>query len=275
MKTLISKTIVLVMLVVTIFTSCTKDDASKQEPVLPPEESMVMDFSNFQSTTTFSAVKSVGSDDTTQYNNWISSAVTIGAWNTAIYLNTVLPITAFKEAFKHPAVFMADSSMWVRTYTVSNLGISYTCKLEGTVNGNSTFWKMYLSKSGGLGVNFSNYVWFTGISSRDGLTATWFLNKGPESKGSPYLNITWVKNMSLRYTLVDTMDANVGNYLEYDIINEAGLDAQFLIQTVKHDNDITIQWHTTNKNGRVKCQNWYTDLNWHYWDRNHKNSLGQ
>ncbi len=274
MKNLISKTIIVAMIVASCLTSCTNDDSSKKEPVLPPSESMMMDFSNFQSTANASAVKSSLTDDPTQYNNWINSAFTVGAWNIAIYLNSVIPVTAFKEAFNHPAVFIVDNSNWVRTYSITNVGITYTCSLVATVNGNSIDWKMLLTKSGGLGPDFSNFVWFTGISSRDGLTATWHLNKGPEYKGIPYLDVTWVKNTSLRYTLVDATDVNVGNYLEYDKINDAGLDAQFLIQTLKHDNDITIQWQTTLKNGRVKCQNWYSDLNWHYWDNNHKNTLG-
>jgi len=132
---------------------------------------------------------------------------------------------------------------------------------------------MYLTKVDGLGENFTDFVWFTGTSSNDATTATWHLNKGPAFSDRKYFDITWVKNTSLRYTLADETDAAVGNYLEYDKINEAGLDAQFLIQTVNHTADIAIQWNIAGKNGRVKCQNWYSDANWHCWDVNLKNTI--
>ncbi len=268
MRKFISTAIVIAIAGSSIFMACKKENNENKEPVLPPAESMVMDFSNFQSSTK----KSLATDDTSAYNNWTSSAVTVGIWNVVAYLNSAVPVAAFKESFNHPSV-LVENSIWRRSFSISSLGATYTCKLDGEANGNSSDWKMYLSKTNGLGANFTDFLWFTGTSSNNGSTATWHINRGPEFSGRKYFDANWVKNTSLRYTIVDTYEVGVGNYLEYKKINEAGLDAQFLIQTVDHSYDIDIQWNTTDKNGRVKCTNWYNDLNWHCWGINYKNSI--
>lgn len=265
MKKLISKTVIIVILGLSVFISCKKED---KVAVLPPRESMLTDFSNFQTTSTRSAL----ADDTTKYNNWTSSAVTVGFWNVIVFLNSAIPVAAFTEAFNHQGIFV-ENATWRWTYSITIGGITYSCKLEGTVNKSTTDWKMYLSKTGGFGSNYSDFLWFTGTSSNDATNATWHLNRGPDLNGRKYLDIDWVKDISLKYTLVDVMEVGVGNYLEYDKINEAGLDAQFIIQTVNPANNLTIQWKTVGKNGRVKCQNWYGDLNWHCWGVNYKNSI--
>ena len=268
MKKLISKTLLLVMLVTSVLLSCKKDNKGNKEPLMPPPESMFMDFSNFQALSN----KSLTADDTTLYNNWTASAVTVGIWSSIVYLNSAIPVAAFREAFNHTGVF-SENSTWKRTFSIIYLGGIYTCNLEGTAGSNTTEWKMYLSKAGGIGADYSNFLWFTGTSSGDATSATWHLNRGPAENGRPYFDIAWVKDMSLRYTLVDAMDAGAGNWLEYDKTGEAGLDSQFLIQTVNQVNNITIQWKSASKNGRVKCQNWYGDLNWHCWGVNYKNSI--
>jgi hypothetical protein len=268
MKKIFFKSIILGMLGACVLFSCKKDSKENKEAVLPAQESMLMDFSNFQAP----SVKSLQVDDITKYNNWTSSAITVGIWSGIVYLNSAVPVAAFKEAFNHPVVFIGNAT-WRSTYSITYSGVTYTAKLEGTINSNTTDWKMYVSKAGGSGADFSDFLWFTGTSSNDGTTAAWHLNKGPESNGTPYLDIDWVKDTSLRYTLADVLDPGVGNFLEYDKINEAGLDAQFLINTVNHTNDVTIQWNIAGKNGRVKCQSWYGDLEWHCWGVLYRNVI--
>ena len=265
MKNLISKIIVIVMLGASVMISCKKEDKAA---VLPPPESMIMDFSNFQA----SSKKSALADDTTKYSNWATSAVTVGFWNIIVFLNSAVPVAAFREASNHNGVFV-ENATWRWTYTMTFAGGTYTCKLEGTVNSSTTDWKMYLSKAGGVGSDYSDFLWFTGTSSNDATNATWHLNRGPDLNGRKYLDIEWVKESSLKYTLVDEMEAGVGSWLEYSKIDDAGLNAQFIIQTVSPVNNVTIQWKTEGKNGRVKCQNLYGDLNWHCWGANYKNTI--
>jgi hypothetical protein len=250
-----------------MFISCKKDNKDTG-PVLPASESMTMDFSNFQ----VPAQKSLFADDITKYNNWTSSAVTVAVWSTIVYLNSAIPVAAFRESFNHPAVFEGNAT-WRREFSLTYNGAAITCKLDGTVNTNNVDWKMYVSKTGGQGSDFTDFIWFTGTSSIDGTTASWHIKRGPEFNDRQYFEVDWVKDLSLRYTLADPTDPGVGNYLEYDKIDEAGLDSQFLVQTVNHSNDITIQWNRLNKNGRVKCPNWYGDLIWHCWGNDYKNTI--
>jgi hypothetical protein len=264
MKRIMLKSVVAIVFLSTLLVSCKKDE-KKTSPVLPPQESMLMNFSNFSS-----AKKSISINDTVGYGNWGASALTVGFWSLAVYINSAIPVAAFKEAFNHQPVSLGDTT-WRWAYSIDNYGF----KLDAKMNSSSTNWTMYVTKTSGLGMNFTDFIWFTGTSSNNGTSATWRLNRGPEFNGRPYLDVTWTKNVSLRYTLVDTTEAGVGNYLEYDKINEAGLDAQFLIRTVDHLNDVDIQWNLANNNGRVKCQKWYNNLDWHCWDNNHKNTTCQ
>ena len=107
MKKLISKTLLLVMLLASVLISCKKDNKGNKEPLMPPPESMFMDFSNFQAL----ANKSLTADDTTLYNNWTASAVTVGIWSSIVYLNSAIPVAAFREAFNHPGVFSLTPQM--------------------------------------------------------------------------------------------------------------------------------------------------------------------
>lgn len=266
MRSLILKTTVAVMLCASVI-SCKKDN-NVAEPLLPPSESMLMDFSNFQGVTK----KNIMVEDTSLFTNWTASAVTVNIWSAIVYLNSAIPVAAFGEAFNHPAVFVGNAT-WERSYTVACGGLSYTCKLDGTVTSNTVEWKMYITRAGGIGPDFTDFLWVTGSSANDASSATWHVNRGPETDGRQYFDVSWAREKSLRYTLVDTLANGTGNYLEYDIIDEAGLDSQFLIQTVDHSYDISIQWSNANKNGRVKCHNWYGDLNWHCWGTNYKNVI--
>ncbi len=271
MKKVITKTIVLILLGASFFISCKKDkndNNQNKEAVVPPTESMLMDFSNFQ----LRAKKSAAADTTKLDYNWTASALAVGVWNEIIYLDLAVPVAAFRESFSHPGVLKSNNN-WNRAFSVANEGVTYNCRLEGIVNNTTTNWKMYISKVGGLGTNYTDFVWFTGTSANDGSSGTWYLNRSPALNGRQYLNISWVKNTSLKYTLVDPLETGAGNYIEFKSINEAGLDAQFLINTSNHAYDAAIQWSKANRNGRVKCENWYNNLNWHCWGVNYVNAI--
>jgi len=270
MKTTI-KTIILLILGIAIFASCRKerDDYDPNIPqILPPAESMLMDFSNFK----VNYKKSTAQEAASTVENWTACALTVSLWNTMINENSSLPIAAYKEAFNYPDVYVSNTTR-VRSYPILSNGVSYHCKLESTIDSKSysTKWKMYVSKFAEDGSSYTDFVWFTGTSSSDGSSAVWRLNRDPEVNGRPYLDISWVKNSSHKYTLVDKTDAGEGNFIEYRKINDAGMDAQFIIQTVNHSSDLMIQWDTKNRNGRVRSQHWYNNLNWQCWGENYLN----
>lgn len=272
MKTAIKYTI-LILLGVLAFTSCRKEESpfdTNRKPILAPVESMLMDYSNFR----LSAKKSVATSEKSSIDNWITSALALGTWNMRIDENLAVPVGAFREAFNHPDVLVGNTT-WAKTYSLVINGIAYNCKLEGNLDKNnySTQWKMFVTKIADDGSSYSDFLFFSGITSADGNSAVWHLNRGPEFNGNAYLNIEWVRNISLKYTLVDTAEINDGSVLEYRKINDPGLNNQFILRDANRSSDITIQWNSTNRNGKVQSKQWYNNADWHCWSENYLNTL--
>jgi len=262
MKTLRLSILLLGLLLSSVFFSCKKENTP---PDLPPAESMAFDFSSFDKN------KKSALDDTTGYGNWSVSALTVGFWSIAVWVNSAVPVAAFKESFNHEAKFIGNAS-WEWTYKTTVLFSQYTCVLSAKVLSNTTKWEMRLSQIGG----FQDFIWFEGESANDLSNGTWRLYEKPETE-NPYLDLQWERsgaNLSrLRYTYVLPAQPGTGNYLEYQKINEGVLDAGFLIRTVDHIHDQDIQWSKATEEGRIKYQQLYKNANWHCWDNMHKNTL--
>ena len=264
MKNLISISLILILFSC-FFTACKKDKGDP--PVLPPTESMTVDFANFE-------IQKKSADLTAAYkgtenSNWEFAALTAGIFKIIVNTTLIVPVTSFKLAIDQTPVYLSEKN-WQWSYSVPVAGSTYKARLTGFIRTSDVEWKMYITKEGAGG--FAEFVWFEGTSKLDGTGGQWILNQSTSVK-APVLQIDWTKTGSavgkVTYTIVKTGDPLNTSYLEYGLTTNT-LNAYYKIHyfnNVKFS-DLDAEWNTTTKNGRVKCIDYLGDALWHCWDAN-------
>jgi hypothetical protein len=261
MKKILSVTLIL-LLSVGLITRCKKDKG--EPPVLPPQESMTIDFSNF--TTGKKSVDLVYDQKGTESSNWEFSAVVAGFWKLIITNTLVIPVTAFKIAIDQTPAYLSEKT-WQWSYNVTVASTAYKAKLTGQIRTSDVLWKMYISKEGG----FTDFLWFEGTSKLDGTGGQWTLYQS-STVPDAFLQIDWTKTSTtigtVKYTYIKN-DSYKTSYIEYGLTTSA-LNAYY---TVNYYNglkfsSVNVEWSTTGKNGRVKCLDYLGDTKWYCWDSN-------
>jgi predicted small lipoprotein YifL len=263
MKNLLSLGLILI-LIATSFAGCKKDKGDP--PVLPPAESMTIDFSNFQ-------VQKKGDAKGTENSAWEFSATVAGIWRLIINTTLIVPVTSFQLAVNQTPVYLAKNN-WQWSYNVTVAGSAYKARLTGEIRTSDVAWKMYVTKEG-TGA-FAEFLWFEGTSKLDGTGGQWILNQSSAAP-SPFLQIDWTKTASaigkITYTYVKNGDPLKTSYIEYGLTSNT-LNAYYKVRYyngVKFS-DVDVEWSTTLKNGRVKSIDYFLgDTNWHCWDANKVN----
>ncbi len=269
MKKLLALTLLLV-LTASILSTCKKDNG--KAPVLPPLESLTIDFTNFA--TLKKSANTIADTKGTNNSNWEFAATVAGIWKGILTTTLAVPVSAFKLAIDQDPVFLSNKT-WQWSYSVSAVGITYKARLTGQLSGTDVLWKMYVTREGTGG--FTEFVWFSGTSKVDGSGGQWILN---ESAAVPeaFLQIDWTKTDatvgSVKYTFVKNNDAHKGGYIEYGLTSGA-LNAFYNIHyfnEVKFS-DVNVEWNTTTFNGRVKSLDYLTPPGtWFCWDSNKVNT---
>ena len=113
-------------LVAFIVYNCKDDTEGDDPPQLPPEESFIIDFSDFDDSS------DTLSKSTLTHKNWGHTFFKAGVWNLIITVTGIVPVTAFMESFKHQAVYEGNST-WVWTYDYTIGSATYTAKLKGKI----------------------------------------------------------------------------------------------------------------------------------------------
>jgi hypothetical protein len=250
-----------------IISGCKKDKGDP--PVLPPAESMSIDFSNFTSAKKSAEV--FPSAKGTQTSNWEYAATVAGVWKLIINLTLAVPVTAFQAAADQTPVYVSGKT-WQWSYNVTYLNVSYKARLTGTTNGNTAEWKMYITRDGSGG--FTDFLWFEGTSALDGSSGTWILYQDPDSQ-EQLIQIDWAKTSStvgnIKYTYLKN-DINKNSYIEYGLTTNT-LNAFYNIHYYHNTgfSDVNVEWNTTTHNGRVKSPDYLGDSNWYCWDSNRLN----
>jgi hypothetical protein len=265
MKKLLSLTLILI-LAAGLSTMCKKDKGNP--PVLPPAESMTIDFSNFTSGVKSADFLSVpkGTED----SNFQFAAGVALFWKSIIYTTLIIPVTSFKLAVDQTPVYL-DTKTWQWSYNVTVASVAYKVKLTGVIGSTDVKWKMLVTKDGA----FTDFLWFDGTSKLDGTGGQWILYQSPQAPGA-IVQIDWTKSGttmgSVKYTYIKTADSFKDSYIEYGLTS-AALNAYY---TVRYYNSIllrlsevvNIEWNTTAHNGRMKCTDYLGDTKWYCWDTN-------
>ncbi len=254
-----------------LLTNCKKDKGDP--PVLPPAESMSIDFTNF--TSAKKSLEVVSYTKGTENSNWQFAATVAGIWKQIINLTLVVPVTAYKSAVNQTPVLVSGKT-WQWSYNVTIASVAYKARLTGEIRTNDVQWKMYVTRTGTGG--FDEFLWVEGTSKSNGSAGQWTLNQDPQAPVS-FLQIDWAKTSSvvgnIKYTYLKN-DAFKTSYIEYGLTSSA-LNAFYTIHYyngVKFS-DVNIEWNTTTKNGRVKSVDYLGDTSWYCWDSNRVNTVCQ
>ncbi len=270
------------LLVVAIFmgillTGCKKKPGDP--PVLPPAESMAIDFSNFEnSKKSADIILPKGIED----SNWGVSALVAGYWKAVIYFTLAVPVYSFEKAIEQKPVYLDDRT-WQWDYTVPVFTVNYHARLTGQIRDNDVLWKMYITKDGAGG--FNDFMWFEGTSDLDGKGGKWTLYHSYAFQ-EPVLEIDWEGNGSdvtyVRYTYVRALnDSRVDDpfrtsFIEYGKLTSGAFDSYYTIRYYNGSgfSDMDVEWSSAGHNGRVSCLPLFEDTldpTWHCWDMNYVN----
>jgi hypothetical protein len=266
MKRLLLMALVIIFPVI-YFSSCKKDKGSP--PVLPPYESMVIDFSNFTSQKKSADISAVGKGIVN--TTWEFAAGVAGVWNNLISLNINVPLAAFESAINYKAVYVSEN-LWEWSYHFNEGVDSYKAKLQGNISTNSVSWKMYITLEGTGG--YTEFLWIEGTSKTDGSGGQWIFKQSPQVALSLF-QTDWTKSgdeiTSVKYTYIKN-DTYKDSFIIYSILSTGNLDASYNIH-FSNDlySDSDIEWNTITINGRLKCTDYLHNENWYCWDSNKSN----
>lgn len=266
MKTLGSRTLahLLLVLVIVILTVGGCDDLSGA-PTIPPEETFVISFEDFQGT---DGPATLGAGN---QSNWDYAARVVGAWSIIIKGGLAVPVAAFRASFHNIPLHLDDGS-WLWDYSVNVGGSIYTAELHAQFITEGVRWAMNISKEG----EYEDFLWYYGECDIRATGGFWILRKSPADP-TDLLQIDWSRNASggahtVRYTnIVPGGDEN-GGYIDTQYTEGATYDHVWDLYNKRQENHTYIEWSSTTSEGRVKNPNYFGDDDWHCWDSSRMNT---
>jgi hypothetical protein len=266
--------LLLTVILVNLVTSCKKKKGDP--PVLPPAESMTIDFSNFESGKKSADFLSLSKG--VENSNWEFAAFVAGTWKALIVTTLAVPVAAFKLSIDQTPAYLEEKT-WQWSFNVSVLSVTYKARLTGQIRTSDVEWKMYITKDGTGG--FAEFLWFEGTSKLDGTGGQWILNHSSTYK-EPVLQIDWTKTGTtmgtVKYTYVRALNDNrvadpfKTSYIEYGKTSGTSFNAYYTIKyyslSLKAFSNVNVEWNTTGHNGRVKCPEYFPNSNWYCWNGN-------
>lgn len=245
--------------------SCEDESKDDDAPPLPPEESFIIDFSDFEDPSdTLKSTKA-----TLTHQNWGTAYLKASFWNFVITVHGIIPVTAFLESFNHQPVYEGENTWsWSYAYTIGSA--TYTAKLTGKIlETEEVKWEMYISKTAAIG-GFSDFKWYEGTARFDRTSGHWILYYSP-TENYEFVRIDWTKNWldstgGIKYTNIVPEGTENGGYIAYGIVDDPFYDAYYEIYNKGRDNLAEIEWNRTTKKGRISDPMTFGDEDWHCWD---------
>jgi len=247
--------ILLALTLLIVSTSCDKE-SQENRPELPPVESLMMSFSDFD---TALASPKASIESHFHFNYAFTSLV---FWSGASSVTMALPVAAYAYALDQVAEYTEDNS-WEWSYDFQWGGLDYSATLSATRINNEEFSMEMLVASADMPEGLR---WFDGVVRYDHTQANWTIYK----EGSiEVLEIEWTKDYelgeaSLLYTYVEAALPETGSYILYEHAPLEVFDASFTLSLSA--GTTLIQWNTSSKEGRVQNEEKFGDTEWHCWD---------
>jgi hypothetical protein len=256
---LIVKKPVAILLAITLLivsTSC-DNEPTENRPELPPVESLVMAFADFDGPI---ALTKASGESHLHFNYAFTSLI---FWSGASALTMALPVAAYTYALEQGVDFLGDNS-WEWNYSFQWSGLDYTATLTATRLNNEEFsLEMMIASSA---TPDQGVRWFDGVVRYDHTQANWTIYKDGSIE---VLEVAWAKDFvlgdaSLLYTYVEPEMIETGSYISYDYAPLEVYDASFTLS--RSTGTTLIQWNTTSKEGRVQDEARFGDAEWMCWD---------
>ncbi len=269
MKKIITPLLLMIFLS-SFLTSCKKD--KDNPPALPPEESMTIDFRNFESGNKSAvAYSSKGVEN----SNWEFAALVAGYFRTMVAGTLAVPVYSFKLASGGAPVLIEDKT-WQWSYSVSLAGKTYKARLTGQIRSTDVQWKMYITGEGIGG--FPEFLWFEGTSESDGSGGQWILNHSPRFN-EPALQIDWTLSGNTTDVIKYTWIRSLGDDRDPDPFKTSNIEYGKLTGTFDSYysiyffnglafSEMDVEWHSSTHNGRVRSISNFGDTNWRCWNGN-------
>ncbi|MGQ1787007.1 MULTISPECIES: hypothetical protein [unclassified Saccharicrinis] len=260
-----------------IATACS-DDENKEDtaPILPPEESLIPDFSAF--TDNPAMAEQLKSSNAEFISNYNVARINVLVWNTYINIILAVPVAAYRHSFTQSPVYLGNKK-WQWSYSLGGFFSDYSARLTGEIRTSDIKWEMRVSYSGAEPYN--DFLWFEGTSDLDGSGGSWAMNHSYDFN-EPMLTLDWEATDDLindtRITYVRELDNDretelgYGSYLGYGVNSTDNV--YFYNVHVYDDNtqqfeDLNIEMNRTDLSGRIKATNWINNkTGWHCWDSN-------
>jgi hypothetical protein len=243
-----------IFILTTFLLSCKKDER-ESIPFVPPVSTMSVDFS-------FISSKKSGWVDLT---NWQYSTISLAVWDNILNNHCAVPINSFEKAIEQKASALNSNEWeWVNKFNTDTLSIR--SRLVGKVVNDSVEWKLYISTIR-LNVSSPDYLWIEGKSASNQSGGWWLIYDKPSSS-APLVRINWSNQNGEtvnKFVLVKPGNADYGQYLEYRTKSNSLYNALYTIK-IHNENFIFIELIKENKEGRIKSQFIYNDMNWHCWN---------
>lgn len=260
------KQLIAILLSSFILFSCEKGETGRAAPIIPPVETMVIDFTQFVDDSKSATIAKT---------NWIYSAASVGIWNLIIGTTFAVPVASFRAALGQEPTQINDLT-WEWEYAVDGFTSQYTARLSGKIQAGQIEWKMYITKTGID--SFEEFLWFEGTSVVGAKSGQWILYHSPEFPEET-VQIDWKKETSevgeIKYTYVREFDDQRqienfnGSTLTYGLQNnefDIYVNIHSYNSVASDFTDSFIEWNRTNFNGHVKAEHFFNDNDWHCWD---------
>ncbi|MCB2220674.1 MAG: hypothetical protein KQI35_09780 [Bacteroidetes bacterium] len=250
-----------IMVAMFLFSGCEKADMPDPDPApdLPPEFSMLMNFSDF------SNVDTTGHSSSLNFQNWDAAASYVFEWKNSLDDVLTVPTTSFMRAFKSKPHFDNEFNAWAWEFEFTSDGKKYGADLRGIIVPDGIQWEMYVSLEG----LFTDYLWYSGFSDKDNTKGNWVLNTGPEDPGT-FLLVNWTRNAingnyTIKYTNISSGNPQSGSYILYEKRSEL-MDASYTIYSSSTIHFVKIHWSHANIYGQITDARVFEDELWHCWD---------
>jgi hypothetical protein len=250
-----------------LFSGCKKDKG--KPPVLPPQESMVIDFSNFDSKK--KSVEFVPGIKGTETSTYDFAAFVAVIWKSILNTSLSVPVASFKLAVSQTPTYLSTNN-WQWSYSVTVANVTYKARLTGQIRASDVVWKMYITKEGTGG--FTDFLWYDGTSRLDLTGGQWIIYQNT-TPSAAIIQIDWTSTNSsvanVKFTYVKNDELNT-SYIEYGLTSNT-LNGYYTIHYwngIKFS-DVKVEWNTTTHNGRVQSVDYLGDSKWYCWDSNKVN----
>ena len=289
MKTLRGKTLMHILLILSILVFIPGCGDTSGAPTIPPIETFLIPFDAFTGNATSTSIFINESQMQTvplsypiteqfplasvllsNQSHWNHAALNVGFWSAVAVVGLAVPIAAFRASFHNIPLEQPDGS-WIWSYSVRIGGSVHSAELHGQYIPEGVHWDMRISKEG----EYEDFLWYYGEGDLPATDGFWILKQSPAIPND-LLRIDWSRNISagtnaISYTNIVPDGPENGGYIDVQYIDDIPYDYIWDIYNKGQDNHTYIEFGDSTGEGRVRDFNRFNDDDWHCWDSDRMN----